>query len=83
MDNPSNFAVTLTSVVGDGAITASGACSAPGVTFSDRTGLDINIPANATDYPVDLAGAAAMSTSSPNSCQLATFSIPVTITVES
>jgi hypothetical protein len=83
VNNPNNAAVTLISVVGDGAITASGGCTAPDVTFANQTGLQISIPANSTDYQVDLSGAASLSASSPNDCQGATFSIPVTITVES
>jgi hypothetical protein len=81
--NPNARAVTLTSVVGDGAITATAGCSAPDVTFTDQTGLAISIPANAANYQVDLPAAASLSASSPNTCQGATFSIPVTITVES
>jgi hypothetical protein len=83
VNNPNSFAVTLTSVVGDGTITASGGCTAPDVTFANQTGLQISIPANSTNYQVDLSGAASLGASSPNDCQGATFSIPVTITVES
>jgi hypothetical protein len=83
VDNPNAFAVTLISVVGDGTITASTGCTDPDVTFANQTGLQVNIPANSTNYQVDLPGAATLGASSPNDCQGATFSIPVTITVES
>jgi hypothetical protein len=84
VNNPSNHAVTLTSVVQDGTITASGGCTAPDLTFTvPAADLPVSIPANANGFQVDLSGAAALSTASPDSCQGATFSIPVTITVES
>jgi hypothetical protein len=82
VNNVNPFAVTLTSVAGDGAITASAGCTAPDLTFSNQTSLNITIPASTSNYQVDLAGAAQLSTASPNNCQGATFSIPVTITVE-
>lgn len=86
VDNPNNQAVTLVSVSGGPAvITVSGAsgCTASnsGVSFSNKSGLDITIPKNSSDYQVDLAGASAMSSSSANVCQGASFNIPVTITV--
>jgi hypothetical protein len=83
VNNPNDFGVTLISVVGDGTIKASGGCTAADVTFANQTGLRISIPANSADYLVDLPGAASLGTSSPDDCQGATFSIPVTITVES
>jgi len=81
--NPNSFAVTLVSVTGSGTITADGGhagCTTTGVTFTDQTGLTINIPASGTTQ-VDLPSAAAMSTASSAGCQSATFSIPVTIVV--
>jgi len=81
--NPNSFAVTLVSVTGSGPITADGGhagCTTTGVTFTDQTGLTINIPASGTTQ-VDLPSAAAMSTASSAGCQGATFSIPVTIAV--
>ncbi len=83
--NPNDFAVTLVSVTGTGApITADSGhpgCTTTGVTFTDQTGLDTVIPASST-ATVDLSGAASMSTASSAGCQGATFSIPVTITVQ-
>jgi hypothetical protein len=83
VNNQNNFAVTLISVVGEGPITAGGGCTAPDVTFANQTGLHISIPADSFNYQVDLPAAASLGASSPNDCQGATFSIPVTITVES
>jgi hypothetical protein len=84
--NPNNFAVTLVSVAGNGAITADGGhpgCTTTGVTFTAPTGspLPVTILANSTNQVVDLPGAAAMSLTASNACQGATFSIPVTIVV--
>ena len=85
VDNPNGFAVTLVSVTGDGAITASGGaggCATTGVvTFTNQTGLSTVIAASGITS-VDLKGAAAMTTAAAAGCQGATFSIPVTITVE-
>ena len=83
--NPNGFAVTLVSVVGTGgAITADSGhpgCTTTGVTFANQTGLSTNIPADSTTA-IDLPGAASISTASSAGCQGATFSIPVTITVQ-
>jgi hypothetical protein len=83
--NPNDFAVTLVSVTGTGApVTADSGhpgCTTTGVTFTDQTGLSTVIPASSTTA-VDLSGAASMSTASSAGCQGATFSIPVTITVQ-
>jgi hypothetical protein len=82
VNNPNSFAVTLVSVVATGGtITASNGCSPTGVSFTNQTGLSIPIAASAT-VQVHLSGAASMSSSSANACQGATFSIPVTITVQ-
>jgi hypothetical protein len=82
--NPNNFSVTLVSVVGSGTITADSGhpgCTTSGVTFTNQTGLSTSIAANNT-ATIDLPGAAAMSAASSAGCQGATFSIPVTISVE-
>jgi hypothetical protein len=83
VDNPNSFDVTVVSVAGSGAITALGnpACTAhSGVSFNPPSNPDLLIVPG-TNH-LDLAGAAAMSTTSSDSCQGATFSIPVTITVQ-
>jgi hypothetical protein len=83
VDNPNSFDVTVVSVTGAGAITAVGnpACTADsGVTFRPPSHPDLLILPG-TNH-LDLTDAAAMSTTSADSCQGATFSIPVTITVQ-
>ena len=83
LTNPNSFAVTLVSVAGNGVISADGGhsgCDPSVVSFTDQTGLTVNIPGGVTTQ-VDLPGAAAMSTAAADGCQGATFSIPVTITV--
>ncbi len=82
VDNPNRFDVTLVAVIGSGAITAVGnaTCTAhTGVTFNSPSSPGLLIVPGIND--LDLAGAAAMSTTSSASCQGATFSIPVMITV--
>jgi hypothetical protein len=82
--NPNDYAVTLKTVTGNGTITPDGGhatCSPTGVSFTDQSALGINLPANSTT-PIDLPAAAAMSVSSANGCQGATFTIPVSITVQ-
>lgn len=82
VDNPNSFDLTVVSVTGTGAITAVGnpACTEhSGVSFNPPSSPDLLIVPG-TNH-LDLAGSAAMSTASSGSCQRATFSIPVTITV--
>lgn len=83
--NPNSVAVTVVSVTGSGGgITADSGhpgCTTTGVTFTSQTGLSDNIPAGSTTA-IDLPGAASMATTSSAGCQGATFSIPVTITVQ-
>jgi hypothetical protein len=85
VNNPNSFAVTLLSVTpATGTITPDGShssCTTTGVTFTSQTGLKITIPAASTQA-VDLPSAVSMSTASSAGCQGATFSIPVTITVQ-
>lgn len=83
--NPNAFPVQITAVTANGAITsdAGAACNAGnGVTLADQTGLSLALAAGATTV-FSLAGAVSMSTSSVNSCQGATFSIPVSVTAAS
>ncbi len=79
--NPNPYPIQVTSVSGNGAITASGGigtCNTTGVTFTDQTGLTINVPANGTQTAT-LNNAASMSNASENGCQGATFTIPVSL----
>jgi len=87
VDNPNGFPVTLAKVeAAAGNITASGGkgtCNVPtGVTFTDQTSLNQNLPANSTGNAVDLPGAATMSLTTADGCQGATFTIPVKVTVQ-
>lgn len=87
VNNPNSYAVTLVNVAlkAGGSITPDAGhsgCTTTGVTFTTQTGLSTTIPASATNHQVDLSGAVSMSSSSSSGCQGATFSIPVTITVE-
>jgi hypothetical protein len=84
--NPNSFAVALKSVTGNGAITpdtpAHSGCSPTGVAFTDQTGLSQSIPGGSVPTPVTLTGAATMDNTSASACQGATFTIPVTISVQ-
>ena len=89
ISNPNPFPVRVTSVSLNGVnadITPDGghaSCSPTGVSFSNQTGLSIDVPAksggtNGTTTAT-LAGAAAMSNASADGCQGATFTIPVSL----
>jgi len=81
--SPNPFPVRITSVAKQAsAITSDkgAACDAStGVTFSDQTGLALDVAAGATTT-VTLANAISMSNASDNSCQGALFTIPVNVT---
>jgi hypothetical protein len=89
VSNPNPFAVRVTSVALDGDdddIAADGghaSCSPTGVSFTDQTGLSIDVPAKSGgtngSATGTLTGAASMSSTSANGCQGATFTIPVTM----
>ena len=84
VNNPNPYPVKVTSVAANGTVTASGGsgtCSTTGVTLTSSnpgTAVAANGSATAT-----LAGAVAMANTSDNGCQGATFTIPVTVTIES
>ncbi len=83
--NPNAFPFTITAVAANGAVTSDNAtCTTgpTGVTFTDTTGLTQLVPANDT-VVFNLAGKAAMTNSSVNACQGATFTLPVTLTATS
>lgn len=80
--NPNDYPVEVDDITGDGAITASGGigtCDTTGVSFTDQTGQNIDVPAN-DETEVTLNNAASMSNASENGCQGATFTIPVSLT---
>jgi hypothetical protein len=81
--NPNSFPVRITAVSKQaGAITSDkgAACNAAtGVTFTNQTGLTLDLAAGATStFP--LANAVSMTNASDNTCQGAVFSIPVDVT---
>jgi hypothetical protein len=87
LDNPNPYAVTVTAISGNGAITPDAGhsgCTTSGVTFSDQSSLSLVIPAKSGAVngvlQTTLTGAAAMSNASLNACQGATFTIPVSLT---
>jgi hypothetical protein len=85
VNNPNSFAVTITNVAGNGPITPDTghpSCTTTGVTFTNQTGLSDTVPANSTNDSIDLAGTASMSANSLSGCQGATFTIPLTVTVQ-
>lgn len=82
--NPNPFPVRVTSVAKQtgGTITSDkgAACNAStGVTFTDQTGLTLDLAGGATST-FTLSGAVSMSNASDNSCQGAVFTIPVDVT---
>jgi hypothetical protein len=82
VDNPNPYPVRVTNVSRTGAITsnAGAACTAStGVTFTDQSGLTLDVPA-ASAATFTLSGSVAMSNASDNSCQGAVFAIPVQLT---
>jgi hypothetical protein len=83
--NPNDVALTITSVVGAGAITSDKgrACDrSTGVTFTSTSGLHRVVGAGQT-VTFSLRGKTAMSNASDSSCQGATFTIPVSVTAGS
>lgn len=86
VSNPNPYPVTVTDVTGNGTITADTSHSTcgqdgthpTGVTYVDQHNLTIAVPANGTTQ-VSVSGSVHMSNASDNSCQGATFTIPVSL----
>ncbi len=86
VSNPNPYSVTVTDVTGNGAITADASHSTcgqdashpTGVTFTDQHNLSIAVPANGTTQ-VAVSNSVKMTNASDNSCQGATFTIPVSL----
>lgn len=79
--NPNPFAVTVSSVVGNGPVTSDkgAACDAStGVAFTDQTGLALVVPPGSSQS-FTLAGSVTMDNSSDDSCQGAAFTVPVAL----
>ncbi|GIV00567.1 MAG: hypothetical protein KatS3mg014_2182 [Actinomycetota bacterium] len=80
INNPNPYPVVVNDVTGNGAITASNpSCNVASVTFTDQTGLSLNVPASSA-ATFTLSGAVQMSTAANDDCQGATFTIPVALT---
>ena len=80
--NPNPFPVRITAVSGNGTITSDkgAACDAStGVTFTNQTGLTLDLAAGATGT-LTVSSSVSMSNASDNSCQGAVFTVPVSIT---
>jgi hypothetical protein len=84
LSNPNAYPVRVTSVSLNGSnadIAPDGAhsgCTTTGVSFSNQSGLSIDVPANGTAQAT-LPGSVSMSNASVDGCQGATFTIPVTV----
>ena len=78
ISNPNPYPVTVTDVDGSGVIDSNvGACDgATGVTFTDQSGLDLDVPANGA-ATFTLVDTVQMSNASDNACQGAVFTVPV------
>jgi hypothetical protein len=87
VSNPNPYPVTVTDVTGNGTITADASHSTcgqdashpTGVTYTDQHNLSIAVPANGTTS-VSVSNSVHMTNASDNSCQGATFTIPVSLT---
>jgi hypothetical protein len=81
INNSNPYPVRVTSVTGAGAITSDkgAACNAStGVTFTNQTGLTLDVPASSSET-FTLGNSVAMSNASDNSCQGAVFTVPVSL----
>jgi hypothetical protein len=83
--NPNPFPVRITAVTlqSGGTITSNkgSACDAStGVTFTNKSGLTLDLAASATNQVFTLTNAVSMSNASDNTCQGAVFTIPVDVT---
>jgi hypothetical protein len=87
VSNPNPYPVKVTDIAGSGTITADSGHSTcgsdgshpTGVTFTDQHSLAIAVPANGSTQST-LSGSVQMSNASDNSCQGATFTVPVSLT---
>jgi hypothetical protein len=82
INNPNSFPVRVSAIAGNGSVTAAGgigSCTASQVTFTNQSGLTIDIAA-AGSTTSTLTNAAHMASNADDGCQGATFTIPVAIT---
>jgi hypothetical protein len=86
LSNPNPYPIKVTDVTGNGAITADSSHSTcgsdsthpTGVSYTDQHNLNITVPANGSTQ-VALSNSVSMTNASDNSCQGATFTVPVSL----
>lgn len=86
VSNPNPFPVRITAVAGTGAVTSdkgAGCDASTGVSFTNQSGLTLDLLANETNKVFTLSAAISMTNASDNTCQGAVFSIPVSVTATS
>jgi hypothetical protein len=90
INNPNSYPIKVTGVTGSGAIAADSSHATcgqdgthpTGVTYTDQTGLNVAVAANSSSQ-ITLSGSIHMTNASDNSCQGATFSVPVSLAATS
>lgn len=80
--NPNSYAVLITGLSAGTITSNNSTCTAngTGVSFnvpSSYPSSTYRVPANATSFPIHIAGGASMSVTSDNTCQGKTFTIPL------
>lgn len=83
VNNPNAFSVHVTSIVQNGDVTASNGCSQTGVTFtapSDYSSGQFTLSPGS--HLIRIGGGAIMSLASDSACQGATFTMPLSVTVQ-
>jgi hypothetical protein len=84
LDNPNPYPVTIVSLAPNGASTPSGGlgtCNGNSVEAANLSGLNIAVSAG-NNVAVTIGNGAAMTGAALSGCQGASFSVPITITVE-
>lgn len=77
--NENDFAVTITGVTADGAVTADDeGCNAETVAFADQDELDLSVEANGSQV-ITLPDSVSMASAANDDCQGASFDIPVEV----
>jgi hypothetical protein len=81
ISNPNGYPVRVTRVAPNGDVTGSGGtgvCAVPDVTFTEQTGLTLDVPATGS-ASFTLADSVQMGNNSDDGCQGATFTVPVSM----
>jgi hypothetical protein len=84
LDNPNNFSVDIVTVTPSGPVTSSGGigtCTTTGVTVPTQRGLSITVVPG-SDVVVHIPDGVSMGPTSSSGCQGATFTVPVSLTVQ-